>query len=232
VIATPSDFVRGTVIDAFDRDPATVITVTHPVPDATPPSAETIAGVLARYGVRRPYVVYPAITHPHKGHWSLVEMLRAAGAPGHPAGDVQLVLLGGAGAHEAVVQTSIERAGVGARVVRPGRVPGTDRDALIAGAEALVFPSEYEGFGAPLVEAMALGVPVVCSAAPAIVEVVGDAAVVVADRGGDAWADGVATARAERARLVALGHRRRSAFTPAVAAAALTDAYRRAAQSP
>ena len=53
-----------------------------------------------------------------------------------------------------------------------------DRDGLIAGAEALVFPSEYEGFGAPVLAAMALGTPVICSDRAALPEVAGDAALV------------------------------------------------------
>ena len=54
-----------------------------------------------------------------------------------------------------------------------------DRDGLLAAAEALVFPSEYEGFGAPVLEAMALGTPVICSDRTALPEVAGDAALVL-----------------------------------------------------
>ena len=61
------------------------------------------------------------------------------------------------------------------RVIRTGRGADADRDALLSGAAAMVFPSEYEGFGAPLVEAMTLGTPIVSSAQPAVREVVGDA---------------------------------------------------------
>ena len=89
--------------------------------------------------------------------------------------------------------------GLERRVVRPGRVPAADRDGLIALAEALVFPSEYEGFGAPVVEAMALGTPVVCSDQAALAEVVGDAGIVL-PRDVDAWAgalDEVAAATAD-----------------------------------
>jgi glycosyltransferase involved in cell wall biosynthesis len=120
--------------------------------------------------------------------------------------------------------------GIGDRVIRTGRVTATDRDALLAGASALVFPSEYEGFGAPLVEAMALGVPVVCSAAPAVREVVADAAVIV-DGGAEAWAAAVADAASRRDELVARGEVRRQAFTLDASSAALAAAYRLAAGS-
>ena len=64
-------------------------------------------------------------------------------------------------------------------MVRTGRVDDNDRDGLIRLADALVFPSEYEGFGAPVVEAMALGTPVICSDQPALKEVVAEAGLVL-----------------------------------------------------
>ena len=112
----------------------------------------------------------------------------------------------------------------------PGRVPGADRDGLIALAEALVFPSEYEGFGAPVLEAMALGTPVVCSDRAALPEVAGDAALV---RPLDRRRVG---RRARRRRTAAgtswspRGRRRAAAFTTAASGAALAAAYRRRAR--
>ncbi len=118
-------------------------------------------------------------------------------------------------------------------MVRPGRVADAERDALIAGADALVFPSEYEGFGAPLVEAMVLGTPIVCSAQAAVREVVGAAAVVVegnaGEPAGEAWAAAVDRARSSRAELVAAGRVRRQLFTIATSGAALSAVYHRAA---
>jgi glycosyltransferase involved in cell wall biosynthesis len=113
--------------------------------------------------------------------------------------------------------------------VRAGRVPDSVRDALVVGADAVVFPSEYEGFGAPLVEAMELGTPVVCSAAPAVREVVADAAVVVPEANGVAWAAAVTAAVSRRQQLVAAGHARRQVYTGAASGEALATAYRAAA---
>ncbi|NNE12667.1 MAG: glycosyltransferase, partial [Ilumatobacter sp.] len=86
-------------------------------------------------------------------------------------------------------------------------------------------------FGAPLVEAMAAGTPVVCSDAAAVREVVGDAAIVVdGDGEAEALAAGVAAARDRRDELVAAGHERRRRFTIERSGAAITAAYRRAVE--
>lgn len=225
LIATPSDYVRGTVIDAFDVPPERVVVVPHGVPDTRPPGHAERDAVLRPLGLTdRPYVVYPAITHPHKGHRLLVDMLSAMDEP-----DLALVLIGGEGAAEADLRRAIASAGVDGRVVRPGRVGDAARDAIVAGAQALVFPSEYEGFGAPLVEAMLLGVPVVASAHPAVREVVGDGGVIVEERSGSAWAAAVGGALARREELIAAGHRRAPAFSLDRSGTALADAYRRVA---
>lgn len=219
VIATPTSYVRTRVIERFGVDPDRVVVVPHGVPDIVV-DADAVGGVRDRYGLGdRPYVVYPAITHPHKGHAVLVDML-------DHLDDVMVVLIGGTGSAEAGLRALIDASPNGRRVVRAGRVPDADRDALLAGASALAFPSEYEGFGAPLVEAMSLGVPVVCSDASAVREVAADAAIVVDTADGEAWADAIGRAALERDVLVDRGHRRRRAFALSVSGAALADAYR------
>lgn len=226
VIAVPSAFVRDDVVEAFGVPAERVVVVPHGVPAMTAPDAARIGQARERHSVGdRPYVIYPAITHPHKGHRVLVEMLD------HLGDDTAVVLIGREGAAEAELRRAVSASAHAARVVRAGRVAATDRDALVAGADALVFPSEFEGFGAPVVEAMALGTPVVCSAADALVEVVGDAAVIVATDEGAAWADGVMAARAQRDDLMARGHRRRGVFTVEASGRALAAVYRQAVES-
>jgi glycosyltransferase involved in cell wall biosynthesis len=219
-IAVPSHYVASTVVDAFDTDPAKVAVVPHGYDP--PPTGLPVAGELRRrYGLGdRRVVVYPAITHPHKGHQLLVELLAGPWADQ----DLLLVLLGGAGAADDAVSEAIAALGVGDRIVRPGRVPAPDRDGLIALAEALVFPSEYEGFGAPVLEAMALGTPVVCSDRTALPEIVGDAAVVLPPTV-EAWADALVTVAARRDDLVERGRRRAANYTVAASGRALAVAY-------
>ncbi len=226
LVAVPSEFVRGTVINAFGVDDERVLVIPHGVPRLGRPDAEVIAAVQTRYGVTGDYVVYPAITHPHKGHSVLAGLLAATSTSAHSLSSLGVVVIGAEGSAENTFQAAVSAAGVSARVIRTGRIPAAHRDALVAGAQALVFPSEYEGFGAPLVEAMDLGVPVVASSHPAVAEVCGDAAVIVTTRSGGAWADAVVTALNRADELIAAGHARREAFTVERSGAALAAAYR------
>lgn len=227
VVLTPSEFVKTTVVDAFGADPSAVVVVPHgvdaaPRADGGPAHRHSEAVLRQTYGLGdRRVVVFPAITHPHKGHRFLLDVVATRWT--HP--DLVVVLLGGEGAAERDVHETIARLGLAYRVVRPGRVPPDDRDGLIALAEALVFPSEYEGFGAPVLEAMALGTPVICSDAAAVAEVAGDAAVVL-PLDVEAWAGALDAVAADRDGLVERGHARAAQFTTEISGAALADAYR------
>jgi alpha-1,3-rhamnosyl/mannosyltransferase len=226
VVTVPSEYVKRTVVNAFGISADDVLVVPHGMPDLSPPSAGDVSATLARFGLGdRPFVVYPAITHPHKGHKVLIEMLA------HLDPEIAVVLVGGAGAADADIQRAIAACANSDRIVRTGRVSNLARDALVSAASALVFPSEYEGFGAPLVEAMVLDTPVVCGRAEAVTEVAADAAVIVGDQSPEAWAAGVLEALAQTQRLVELGRQRRRAFTLDISGNALAAAYRMASES-
>lgn len=222
VVAVPSEYVRSVVVDRFDKDPGRVVVVPHGVEPGLGSSAPSEFQLRRDYGLGSGRVlVFPAITHPHKGHRFLLELM--ANQWSDP--DLRLVLLGGAGAADAEVAKAIGDLGLARRVLRPGRVSNADRDGLIAMAEALVFPSQYEGFGAPVVEAMALGTPVICSDQPALAEVVGDAGLVL-PRDPEAWAGALEVVAARRTELVAAGRERARRFTASRSGAALAQAYR------
>jgi glycosyltransferase involved in cell wall biosynthesis len=226
VVAVPTEYVRSTVIDAYATDPERVVVVPHGVEASLGADAPSPDELRARYGLGAgPVIVFPAITHPHKNHRFLLELM----AHHWTDPDLRLILLGGTGSAEAHVTAAIDRLGVGDRVVRPGRVPDTHRDGLLALADALVFPSEYEGFGAPVVEAMALGTPVICSDQRALAEVVGDAGLVLPLHV-DAWADALDTVRQRAPELRRAGLERAAAFTTERSGAALADAYRLACE--
>lgn len=224
VIATPTEWVRSTVIDAYGVDPDKVVVVPHGIERELGQAAPSEEDLRDRYRLGDgPLVVFPAITHPHKGHEFLLDvMARHWHDP-----SLRLVLLGGAGAADRQVEAKIAVLGLTDRVVRTGRVPAVDRDGLLSAAHAMAFPSEYEGFGAPVIEAMALGTPVIAADQPAVAEVVGDAGIIL-PRTTDAWADVLDTVAERRTELVAAGRRRCVEFTAERSGRALAEAYRRA----
>lgn len=126
---------------------------------------------LERLGIPRPYVLFVGTLEPRKNVVRLVRAYRQVA----PDVDHALVLAGAEGWHPEELEMELERPGAGA-VVRVGPVSVEDLDALYRNADVFVYPSLYEGFGLPVLEAMARGVPTVTSTTPAIAEVAGDAA--------------------------------------------------------
>lgn len=224
LIAVPTEFVRQSVLTAFGRrvDAERIVVVPHGVDRPTGDVTDE-AELRRRYGLGdRRIVVFPAITHPHKGHGFLLDVAARTDD------DTVFVMLGGAGAAETAVAAKLAAAGLEGRVLRPGRVPDADRDGLLAAAAALAFPSEYEGFGAPVIEAMAFGTPVLASDRAALPEVVGDAGMVL-PLDVDAWVAALAGLEGVAAGLRAAGLLRAEEFTIARSGAAVVAAYRRLA---
>jgi glycosyltransferase involved in cell wall biosynthesis len=137
---------------------------------------DVIAQARAGYGLPERYFMCLASSYPHKNLAALVEAY-AVFRSRHPDTDIQLALLGMyRQAHEDIQETA-RRLGVAEYVHQPGRIAHEDLAALYSGAEGFVFPSRFEGFGMPVLEAMACGTPVASSNATALPEVYGDAAV-------------------------------------------------------
>lgn len=223
-----SDWAKADIVERLGVHPDSVLVVppgVEPVCDGPDPAA--VSDVLERYGlVGRRYFLYPAVTYPHKNH---VTLIRALAALVHSHADVCLVLTGGEGPAEAAARYEIERSELTSHVIRPGRIPESDLDVLYRNAVALTFPSVYEGFGIPVVEAMARGCPVLAADATALPEVVGDAGLLVDPRDTTAWTAAMASTlddSALRANLVASGVARSARFRWARSATALEDVYR------
>jgi glycosyltransferase involved in cell wall biosynthesis len=165
-------------------------TVFRPSPEAR------IAEVRAVFGIEGPYLLYLGGIEPRKNLARLVEafglLLRGAGA-----GGLMLVVAGGgvewnpegSGGLEAALRTAAP--GVRERIILTGYVAEADKVALLGGAKALVYPSLYEGFGLPALEAMACGTPVLTSNVSALPEVVGPAGLLVDPRDTEAIAEGM-----------------------------------------
>jgi alpha-1,3-rhamnosyl/mannosyltransferase len=223
MVVTPSDFVREGVIERFKVSPERVRTTHWGVEEPT--SDVTAAEAQARYGISPRWFVLNAVTWPHKNHQMLVRAFAAVAAKAH---DVMLVLTGGAAQEEEAVNEQVARLGLDHRVLRTGRIPRRDMLAIVRGAVALTFPSRYEGFGLPVLEAMTLGTPVLAARTTALPEVVGDAGVLLDPDDPDAWSAAMLDLLdddAERTRLAAAGRERAAGFTWANTAAQTLQVY-------
>jgi len=186
-------------------------------PEFTAPLApEAVAATVARYGLRPPYVLFVGNLEPRKNLARLIEAFaELRRRPPGPGPRPQLVLAGTRAWLHGGIFRAVETHGLAADVVFTGYVPLADLPKLYAGAACFVFPSLYEGFGLPVLEAMATGAPVVASRAGSIPEVAGEAALLVDARAPGELADAIATVLADgalRARLVARGHVRAAQF--------------------
>jgi glycosyltransferase involved in cell wall biosynthesis len=128
-----------------------------------------------KYDLDRPFMYYPAATWPHKNHRKLFAALKIM--KDLHRFDGQLVLSGIVKQAHGEILTEIQRLNLEKEVRVLGFLPEADLPWLFNSARLLVFPSLFEGFGIPLVEAMACGCPIVCSNVTSIPEVVGEAGV-------------------------------------------------------
>lgn len=225
-ITVPSQFVAGTLIKHFGVDNKKISVVPHGLEFSVTTDITDERTLRERYGIKaRRIVFFPAITHPHKNHMFLLDLI-SNGVGDFADPELVLVCAGAQGNAESTVATAIAERGLHSRVLRLGHVNGADRNGLMQMAEALVFPSEYEGFGAPVIEAMALGTPVICSDQTSLPEVVGDAGVVI-PLTRDAWGKALHTVRMRRNEFVQAGYERSRMFTAATSAEALLRAYKK-----
>ncbi|HET6952410.1 MAG TPA: glycosyltransferase family 1 protein [Acidimicrobiales bacterium] len=229
VVVAPSQFVRQGIVDRFGVDPARVMLAPWGV---EPPSTDvSVAEVQARYRLPRRWFVYPSFTWWHKGHGLLVRAFAQLAAR---EDDLVLVLTGGRGPADQAVDDAIAELGLTHRVRRTGLVPRRDVLAIMRGAVALTFPSRYEGFGLPVLEAMSLGTPVLAADSAALPEIVGSGGRIVPGGDADAWVAAMSEMLADEAareRLVAAGRERVAKFTWAATAADTVAAYRAAARA-
>lgn len=211
-----SDFARRTVLEQGNVPPGRTATIHISLPRRLSRTApEAVAAVRQTLGLGQDvYFLYPANFWPHKNHRMLLTafgMLCAA----RPESGVRLVLTGAdTGLRRELVQ-AVASLGLEDRVLFAGYVSDADLSALLTGAKALVFPSLFEGFGMPLVEAMHVGTPIVCADVTSLPEVGGEAALYFDPRRPDAMAAAMGRILDEPGlceSLVAKGRERLSAF--------------------
>jgi len=185
------------------------------------------AEILCHYGITGNYILSAGTLEPRKNITTLVRAFRIAAEKG---GIPQsLVLCGKPGWKPEEMDREIEASGLKGRIVRTGYVPDEALPALFRHADAFVYPSLYEGFGLPPLEAMAHGVPVLCSNASSLPEVVGDAALTFPPRDEEMLSSLLIRLLNEpelQQELIRKGYRRASLFTWEKTAQATINVYR------
>lgn len=169
---------RDAVIEAYGV-PSAKLTVAYPGFDRTlhpVRNPEALAVVRHTYQIPGPYCLFMGRIQPRKNLSRLIEAF-AHILPNHP--NLTLVLAGPEGWMTESIHRTVEMLGLETQVHFPGYVAEEDKAALISGARAFVYPSLYEGFGFPVLEAQSCGVPLLASRTSSLPEVAGDGALLV-----------------------------------------------------
>lgn len=231
-VIVPSHAARASVLRAYRLRPERLHVVPHGVaPGFSPVPPAGRAPVLAQHGVHAPYVLFVGARPRRKNLERVVEAVaRLRRAPGTAA--LELVVAGPPEPEDPGARARAEALGLRAHVRWLGWVPEADLPALYSGALCLAYPSHEEGFGLPVLEALACGTSVLTSERSAMAEVAGGGALLVDPGSVDAIVDGIARLAADgalRAELGARGRARARAFTWERTARETETVYRRLA---
>ena len=183
----------------------------------------------AQRWIGSPYVLAIGTIEPRKDY---VGLIRAMASVWHEQPDVNLVIVGGDGWGINEFEAVARESSTANRLVRVGYVSARDKADLMSGAELLVYPSVYEGFGLPVLEAMDSGLPVVATAVDAVAEVAGGGAELVAPGDPERLAAAILSVLTDcdhRSRLVAAGRARAATFSWDRTATAMIALYRKLA---
>lgn len=161
------------------------------------------------------YLVYPANFWKHKNHEMLLTAFGMACSSGRLGPDIKLVCTGAPGPRQEWLAAAARAMNLEGRVLFPGYIPDIELGGLLSASSGVIFPSLYEGFGLPVLEAMAAGIPVACSDTTSLPEVAGDATIMFDPGVPSQIADAIVSLVNDeplRARLVQAGARRVDAF--------------------
>jgi glycosyltransferase involved in cell wall biosynthesis len=210
-VLTGSEWTKRDLVDRYGLPDERIVVTPYGIDSAFGPDGPRVDGH---------YALFVGAIQPRKDPLTAVEALALVNS------DLRLLLIGPEKRGAGRVREAVDRLGLGGRVDWKGHVEIKELATLYRGAAVLVFPSRYEGFGLPVVEAMACGTPVVATTAGAIPEVAGDAAVLVEPGDPVAFAGGIERALADRDRFVAAGLERARRYSWAETARLTLEVYR------
>jgi glycosyltransferase involved in cell wall biosynthesis len=212
-VLTPSELTKRDLLELYGLQEEKVVVTPNGVDPAFGPEGN-------RQAPETPYLLLVGAIQPRKDPLTALEALTRL------APELRLVLVGPEKRGGDEVRDAIQRLRLNGRVDLLGHIEKEKLAELYRGAECLVLPSHYEGFGLPIIEAMACGTPVVATRAGSIPEVAAGAAVLVEPGDPAALAEGVEQALAEHDTLVAAGFKRARAFSWRETARATLAVYR------
>jgi glycosyltransferase involved in cell wall biosynthesis len=172
-VLADSEHGREQLVDVLGLPPERVVAVPLGVDAHFSPGPADREQLGERFGIDRPYVLCVGTLEPRKNLLAALQAVERA----RIGGEVMLVVAGGQGWRNEAFERAVEATDV--RLTVTGRVSDTELAELYRGALCLVFPSLWEGYGLPPLEAMACGCPVIATTRPAVPEVVGDAGLLV-----------------------------------------------------
>lgn len=185
-IIAVSRHTRADLVELYGADPAKIHVVYEGVDERFQPAAAAeVQRVRATYSPDRPYLLMVGTLEPRKNHAAALRALARLKAWGWPH---RLLLVGGQGWLFDPIRRQIDQLGLAGDVHFAGYAPDADLPPLYTGAACVLAPSLYEGFGFPVLEALACAAPVVCSNASSLPEVAGDAALLVPPQDDEALA--------------------------------------------
>jgi glycosyltransferase involved in cell wall biosynthesis len=231
-VICPSEYTAEEAVSLFRVPRSRLRVIAHGVEDlfCDPPVPSVLEAARRRYRLPDRYVLFVGTLQPRKNLETALHALAGA----RRRVDIRLVVAGARGWHDQPALDLIPRLGLSDAVQLLGYVPVTDLPALYAQARAFLFPSLYEGFGLPVLEAMASGTPVIASNRTSVPEVAGDAALLLDPMDVAAWADALIRVLQDpvlRTRLVAAGRSRYRQFSWERAAVDHARAYRDVARA-
>lgn len=177
VLAAISDYSRKEAISYGNIEPNRIRTIYLRMAQRLEIGVEQNKEILVKHGLKhKRYLIYPANFWKHKNHEMLITAFGMA-CHGGIESDVNLVCTGAPGTRQDWLIKTVRAIGLENRIIFPGYLPNIDLAVLIKNCAGVVFPSLYEGFGLPVIEAMAAGVPVACSNTTSLPEIASDAVI-------------------------------------------------------